>query len=308
MLSAYLLVSHGSSDPRHQAGLSRLADIMRQHLDKSLCDELPTTPITPQVITGFRHPRASQGLGMASASWRSVNVPCYSGVLPTPVVGTASLEATPIPLAQQIEVFAKRAMAQGIRQVVIVPLFLLAGVHVKEDLPREIAKAQTLMPSRMRLLCAPYLGSQSSFKHFVASRLQATSADRCLLLAHGSRRSAGNRSVQQLGESLDADVAFWSVPPDLETQVIELMQQGYQQIAIAPYFLFPGSITDAITRRTEDLAERLSRLSLRLLAPLGTSAELGRAVAEVALSVSHSVAISSRERDRFFVTGGSITA
>ena len=306
MLSAYLLVSHGSSDPRHQAGLSRLANIMRQHLDRSLCDELPTTPIGTQNVMGFRYPRSPQVTRVASKSLRSLKVSGCSSIPPAPVVGTATLETAPIPLAQQIEVFAKRAMAQGIRQVVIVPLFLLAGVHVKEDLPREIATAQDLIPPHMRLLCAPHLGSQSSFKRFVASRLKATSADRCLLLAHGSRRNAGNRSVRQLGASLDADVAFWSVPPDLETQIVELMQQGYQHITIAPYFLFPGSITDAITRRTEDLAERLSRLSLRLLAPLGTSAELGKAVAEAALSVPHSVSV--RSRDRFFVTGSGITA
>lgn len=296
MLSAYLLVSHGSSDPRHQAGLSRLASMLRQHLEQSSFDDRHTTNGRSTVVD-VHSGRSLPAKGHISACLRPIRVPCCSGLPPAPIVGTATLEAAPIPLAQQIEFFAKRVMAQGICRVVVVPLFLLAGIHVKEDLPREIAEAQRLLSPRMELFCTPYLGSHSKFKSFVASRLKATTADRCLLLAHGSRRAAGNRSVRQLGAVLDADVAFWSVPPDLETQVVELMQQGHQHIAIAPYFLFPGSITDAITRRTEDLAERLSRLSLRLLAPLGTSADLGKAVADMVMTIPQSVSMPPWESD-----------
>jgi sirohydrochlorin ferrochelatase len=227
---------------------------------------------------------------------------------PTPLVGTATLEVSVVPLAQQIETFARRVMAQGVRQVVIIPLFLLAGVHVKEDLPREIAAAAAQLPARMRLICTPFLGSDATFKRFVANRLSTSRADRCLLVAHGSRRPAGNRSVKQLAAILDAEVAFWSVPPDWEAQVLELMQQGHQHIAIAPYFLFPGSITDAITRRTEELAERLPKLWLRLLAPLGTSAELGQVVAEMALSLPHECPPGEWETEPLAMTGNGITA
>ncbi|MEL6381090.1 MAG: CbiX/SirB N-terminal domain-containing protein [Cyanobacteria bacterium J06626_18] len=308
MLSAYLLVSHGSSDPRHKAGLSRIADTMRQSLDWSLSDDFQTAPMA-SFASGMAQSRYTPAYPVSKAfATRSPKVPCCSSLPPAPVVGTATLEATHLPLAQQIAMFAQRATAQGFRRVVIVPLFLLPGIHVKEDLPREIATAQSLIPPDLELLCVPHLGSHACFKRFVASRLKATTADRCLLLAHGSRRRAGNRSVRQLGTTLDVDVAFWAVDPDLETQVIEMMQQGYQHIVIAPYFLFPGSITDAITRRTEDLAERLSRLSLRLLAPLGTSAELGRAVAELALSASQSVPMPTWERDHLSIAESGITA
>jgi sirohydrochlorin ferrochelatase len=183
-------------------------------------------------------------------------------------------------------------MSRGVRQVVVIPLFLLAGVHVKEDLPEEIAVAREQLPHRLRLICMPYLGSHTNFKQFVAQRLAQTEAERCVLLAHGSRRSAGNQAILQLGKKLDADVAFWSVAPDLETQVYDMMRRGYQHIAIAPYFLFPGGITDAITRRTEELAEQLPKLSLRLLSPLGISADLSKAVAELVMGVPHTLTAS----------------
>ncbi|MEM0981311.1 MAG: CbiX/SirB N-terminal domain-containing protein, partial [Cyanobacteria bacterium P01_H01_bin.58] len=127
-------------------------------------------------------------------------------------------------------------------------------------------------------------------------------------LAHGSRRPGGNRNLQQLADSLSADVAFWSVPPDLETQVVNLMQQGYRQIAIAPYFLLPGGITDAITHQTEALAERLSKLSLRLLSPLGASSDLGIAIAETLLAATSTLPLPNWGRDRWQSAQDGITA
>ena len=280
MRSAYLLISHGSTDPRHQAALERLAHSTQHHLNRLLREEYQPVAaalggITPAHLA-------------ATPSFRAF-VP-HGGLPPeSPLVGTATLEASATPLAQQIERFAQTALEQGMRQVVLVPLFLLAGVHVQEDLPQEIAAARSRVSPRSRLVCTPYLGSHASFKQYVATRLAQTAADRCLLLAHGSRRPAGNRGIQQLGTVLNAAVAFWSVPPALETQVAQLMQQGCQRLAIAPYFLFPGGITDAITRRTEALAEQLPQLSLRLLAPLGTHGDVGKAVAELALGAPHAL-------------------
>ncbi|NER81794.1 MAG: sirohydrochlorin chelatase [Leptolyngbya sp. SIO1D8] len=287
--------------------------MMRQQLEQLRFESVQMSSLSQQTVNSLSPVSAylnqpTQGSPLDESPFRPIPVPYRLTLPPFPVVGTATLEATNIPLAQQIAGFAKRVMGQGIYRVVVVPLFLLEGVHVREDLPQEIVTAQSLLPEAMQLVCTPHLGGYPSFKDFVISRLAATTADRCLLLAHGSRRSAGNRGVQKLGNLLDADVAFWAVPPDLETQIIELMQQGYQHIAIAPYFLFPGGITDAITRRTEDLAERLPKLSLRLLTPLGMSANLGKVVAELALNVTHSVSTQSWGRDRWQMARNEITA
>ncbi|MEM0982263.1 MAG: CbiX/SirB N-terminal domain-containing protein, partial [Cyanobacteria bacterium P01_H01_bin.58] len=233
MLSAYLLVSHGSSDPRHQAGLLRLANITRQHLTRLQCSQQQAMATDPLYNTSRSH-QSDNTAGVVTVGTARNRFPSRAhkslerSVLPPNIaVGTATLEATQVPLFRQIEVFTKRVMAHGARRVVLVPLFLQEGVHVKEDLPREIETARALLPTAMRLVCAPYLGGQATFKQFIADRLQKTTADRCLLLAHGSRRPGGNRNLQQLADSLSADVAFWSVPPDLETQVVNLMQQGY---------------------------------------------------------------------------------
>ena len=76
-------------------------------------------------------------------------------------------------------------------------------------------------------------------------------------------------------------VAYWAVPPDIETQVIELMQQGCQKLTILPYFLFAGGITDAIAHRTEELAERFPKVQFRLLPTLGATAEMAQLSVEM---------------------------
>ncbi|MGD1928167.1 MAG: sirohydrochlorin chelatase [Leptolyngbyaceae cyanobacterium] len=286
MRTAYLLVSHGSSDPRHQAGLNRLAQATRPYLTRSLAAEPPSVAAIlrgqSSLNSTWPQPSASWPLDALASS----SLQFTESSQDAPIIGVATLEAHKVSLAQQIAVFAQNVWSQGMRQVVIVPLFLLAGIHVKEDLPQEIAAAEAQLPARLQLTCAPYLGGAGDFKHYVSQRLARVEADQCILLAHGSRRPAGNRAIQKLGAIFDTDVAFWSVPPDLETQVANSMQRGYRRIAIAPFFLFPGSITDVITRRTEALAEAFPKLSLRLLSPLGISADLGQVVADLALSAA----------------------
>lgn len=270
MRVAYLLVSHGSSDPRHQTGLTRLAQGVRQHLGRLARSEMSTSatdsadPLLPPSVDAIApsSPLPFKLRSLAAETDDSL-----------PLVGTATLEAATAPLAEQVINFVHQAVRQDIHQVVVMPLFLLAGIHVKEDLPAEIAAARAQLPATVTLSCFTHLGGHQQFQRYVAARLTKTKADRCVLLAHGSRRTSGNRAIQQLGNLLDTDVAFWSVAPDLETQIHTLMQQGHQHIAIAPFFLFPGGITDAIIRRTEQIAEHLPKLSLRLLSPL----EIGRA-------------------------------
>ncbi|NEQ46861.1 MAG: hypothetical protein F6K00_26280 [Leptolyngbya sp. SIOISBB] len=312
MRTAYLLVSHGSSDSRHQAGLTRLAHGMRQHLGRlsrresaAVSTGLPplSAPLSATEVSTLQSTSpGSEPVHLRSRS--SVQEACSE----LPIVGTATLEVAEHSLAEQIVQFTQRIAPQDVQQLVIVPLFLLAGVHVKEDLPVEIATAQRQLPADLQVKCLPYLGSRQQFKQYVATRLAKTKADRCVLLAHGSRRTSGNRTIQQLGQGLDTDVAFWTVAPDLETQIYNLMQQGHQHIAIAPFFLFPGSITDAIIHRTEQIAEHFPKLSLRLLSPVGTSSDLSKVIAEIALTARHRLPTLSWSASTPQVAESSITA
>jgi sirohydrochlorin cobaltochelatase len=271
MTTAYLLVSHGSSDPRHRKALMRLAQLVRQQLENPPIHQQSSSPATV-VDTGQPEPATLDGIPYSKRFPHTRLAPADAnkfGPAP-PLVGVAMLEATALSLAEQIATFGHRAAALGVTQVVIAPLFLLPGVHVMEDLPREIATAQQRLGTTVQLHCTVHLGGYDGLQAFLAQRLSTTAAP-AVLVAHGSRQTAGNRHIEKLAAHLGVTAAFWAVAPNLETRLMELIQQGHQQLTVLPLFLFPGTITDAIMRQAEALAERFPRLRLRLLPPLGSS-------------------------------------
>ncbi|BAU14932.1 cobalamin [Leptolyngbya sp. NIES-3755] len=178
-------------------------------------------------------------------------------------VGAAVLECAPTELHEQIEEFSRQHPI--LSEIKIVPLFLLPGVHVKDDIPEQIAIAQSRITPKLELL--PHLGSHSGMVEVLASRIAQIPADARILMSHGSRRAGGNAPIDRIATEIDAVAAYWSVEPKLETRILELKQQGCQEIAILPYFLFSGGITDAIAQSIQALSEQHSDLTLQWLAP-----------------------------------------
>ena len=292
MSTAYLLVSHGSADPRHRQGLMRLAQTVGQHLLDPTWVGRQGQPLPHQEAGGLTMPvpmaRVVGDAMMARPDFRPASAPSPESPAdqqhPMPLVGSATLEASALSLAEQIILFGRRAMALGVTRLVVVPLFLLQGVHVMEDLPAEIVQAQAQLPPQLSMHQTVHLGGYQGLQAFIANRFAQTHAATRLLVAHGSRRPGSNRTLEQTAAKLNATVAFWAMAPGLEEQVIELMQAGHRHIVVAPYFLFAGGITDTITQQAEALAERFPRVRLRLLPPLGSSADLARVVSDVALT------------------------
>lgn len=236
--SAYLLVSHGSRDPRPQIAMTHLAELMVNRLQSG---------------TGRWHGSSS------------------------PLIDTAVLELAPLPLHQQIQQFANQAIAQGYETVEILPIFLLPGVHVMEDIPAEVQQAQQDLQSQVTLVLRPYLGSDPDLGQLllnpVETEVMATATGR-IVIAHGSRRPQSHQVVEAIATALGAIPAYWSVPPSLETQVIAQVKQGYQQIAILPYFLFEGGITDAISQEVARLHQQFPYVQLHLARPIGATPAL----------------------------------
>ncbi|NES21159.1 MAG: sirohydrochlorin chelatase, partial [Symploca sp. SIO3E6] len=197
-----------------------------------------------------------------------------------PLVGTATLELAPSTLHEQIQQFANLALGAGYQEVQLLPLFLLPGVHVMEDIPAEAAVAQSNLGDAIVLNLRPHLGAHPGLGRMLAKQLSLVETDAKILLAHGSRRVVGNEPVEMLAEQLGALAAYWLIPPTLEEQVIALADAGNQQITIIPYFLFSGGITDAIAQMVAGLQEQFPQLRLRLGEPIGVSGELAKLVLE----------------------------
>jgi sirohydrochlorin ferrochelatase len=237
--SAYLLVSHGSRDPRPQMATAQLAELVTQQLKAK----------------GALHP----------------------------LVKTAVLECAPTPLHQQIQTFAQDARASRDSQAIsspthlyLLPLFLLPGVHVMEDIPAEVAIAQQLLGDSIALEVCPYLGTDTSLYQLLTAAAPSSVKTGRVLMSHGSRRSGGNAPVEAIATHLKAVPAYWSVAPSLETQVTNLVAQGCEEIDILPYFLFEGGITDAIAQTVAQLSQKFSPTRLKMAETLGANSSLAK--------------------------------
>jgi sirohydrochlorin cobaltochelatase len=257
MPSAYLLLSHGSRDVRPEIAMQKLA----------------------QNLSNLRAYSQQNSTGEATG-WYKVPVLNTSTISET-IVGTAYLELQPQPLHLQICQFVKQfnLSPQQPLHLKILPLFLLSGMHVMEDIPTEVELARKMLGDNVQVELQPYLGSYDELGQLLAKQLTTTSASKYILMAHGSRRPGFQVPMEKVisnlaGLNLDVTTAYWAVPPSLEDTVGELVANGYGRIAIAPYFLFPGGITDAIAIAVEKLQLQFPGVSLNLTEPLGTSTEL----------------------------------
>lgn len=194
--------------------------------------------------------------------------------MPEKLVGTGYLELSPETLHEQIRQFAQSVAAFGCHRLKIVPLFLLPGVHVMTDIPHEVTQAQEAVGKDIVLELQPYLGSHPGLQRFLEKQMATIKAEAGILLAHGSRLAGSQQLVETLAANMGIVAAYWAVAPNLESRITELVATGYREIAILPYFLFPGGITDAIAQAIEALKLQFPEVNFYLAEPLGASAEL----------------------------------
>jgi sirohydrochlorin cobaltochelatase len=255
--SAYFLIAHGSRDSRSRQALEACVLLVRQEL---AADETLSNP------------------------W--------------PLVGSGVLEFGDRPLSEQIATFAQAAARDGVETVYLLPLFLMLGNHVQQDLPDAIQQAQAQTAGINLVLC-PSLGSHPDLGQLVQERMAENHCDRWLLLAHGTRRTGGNAPIAALADQLGAVPSYWSTEPSLETQLQAIAsyqesaessppQGSPQRIGIVPYFLFTGSIIDAIGETVSQLRSKFPKLELQITHPLNPSPLLAKLLLDRCTSVSAS--------------------
>ncbi|YAI82310.1 MAG: sirohydrochlorin chelatase [cyanobacterium endosymbiont of Rhopalodia sterrenbergii] len=265
MTSAYLLVTHGSQAPRTQIAAERLANIVKQQLS-------------------LRQPiRISRSL---SAKNRTVETSMRGSTdllqsVSSPLIETAPLELTFVSLSQRIQQLGERAKNQGIQNLKIIPLFLLPGVHVREDIPEEVAIAQQHLGKTINLELMPYLGSYCRLTFFLSRQFEEAATVGKILIAHGSRYRGGNQPIEAIAHHLQALPAYWSVAPNLINPINILVRQGKKNITIVPYFLFSGRITTAIVQQVKQLQLAVPQIKLKMGSPLGATPELARLIIEI---------------------------
>lgn len=297
--TAYLLISHGSRDPRHQVAMNRLAQLVRERLNASLpnpwavnslaavmAEDKSLLPVKQRNNRDRQRPDRKGVMGtvmmVEPMSKSGISATRYRSTQTNRcIVGSAVLEFGPLPLHKQIVEFGRRLSSAGVQRLQLVPLFLLRGRHVMDDIPEEVELARRELGGRIEIIVGEHIGGHDAMFDLIANRLSPTPGKGRLLVAHGSRRAKGNRPVNKLAKSLGTSVAYWTNESDIENQTIQLMQQGCTTLTVFPYFLFAGGITDAVAHLMEELAERFPRTKFRLLPPLGATADMADLVVSV---------------------------
>jgi len=192
-------------------------------------------------------------------------------------VNVCFLERADPDLATGLTQAARRAGSGGC--VVVLPLFLAAAGHQKNDVAAALGWARAQFPD-IRFTMATPLGPHAHLVSLVAQRINealdlagdalAPEASAVLLVGRGSSDPAGNSEVARLAYILSATGRFHTVEyafqavarPTVAEGVRRCARLGAQQVVVAPYLLFTGDV-DRDIRRTAEEAGR--DLGLRLI-------------------------------------------
>jgi sirohydrochlorin cobaltochelatase len=205
-----------------------------------------------------------------------------SGSPPASMIEVAALELADQSLCESLMKFAQRASLQGFKKIKVIPLFLAPGVHVQSDIPAEIASAIKQLDNQITIELSTYLGKYSGIVALLSSLFAELSGKTRILIAHGSKLPAAGEYYQKLSQQLAAEVAFWSTMPKFTQQIRTNIALGSQRIAILPYFLFPGKITEAIAQEVKELQLEYPDVELILGKPLGATSAIAELIIQEA--------------------------
>ena len=263
---AYLLVFHCSRDCRtHTAVLNLKNLLIAKYKSKNI---LTQENYLGKNSFGFESKLSSEST-VSDLDW-------------IPLIEVAALELGDQSLSQSLSDFAQKANRQGFKQIKVIPLFLAPGVHVQSDIPAEIALASKQLDNQVTIKLSPYLGKYSGIISLLAHRFDEISAKTRILIAHGSRLLTAGEYYQNLSNQLNAELAYWSTIPKFTQQIKAQIALGSEKIAILPYFLFPGKITEAIATEIEELRQQYPHVELMLGEPLGLTPAIAELIAQEA--------------------------
>ncbi|OKH16943.1 sirohydrochlorin chelatase [[Limnothrix rosea] IAM M-220] len=194
-----------------------------------------------------------------------------------PVCGVY-LECTDRPMVTAITQYLETYPDKSDIHLQILPLFLLPGVHVREDIPGAIAQLRQQFP-KITIQTLPYLGKDGLLAPFLERQFEKHPDAKRVLLAHGSRRTGANPQIETLAASLNANTAYWATEPALQETIALLTKEDLNIVYVVPYFLFSGKIPAAIAAQVHELQQSYSRLQFYLGQPFGTQPDCAVAIA-----------------------------
>lgn len=151
-----------------------------------------------------------------------------------------------------IAIAAQDLVERGNRDIVVVPLMLLAAGHTKGDIPATIERERQRHPG-VRFRYGRDLGIHPTILRLLDDRiLEATSGEpagmRAIFVGRGSSDPDANADVAKIArlllerhDFLTADVAYRGITTPLLPEVLERSARlGPEPVLVIPHFLFTG--------------------------------------------------------------------
>jgi sirohydrochlorin ferrochelatase len=190
-------------------------------------------------------------------------------------------------------------VADGVREVVVVPLLFAPGYHLRVDLPAAIAEVRAGHPSLDVAVAAP-LGSMPGpgepdrLLDALEARLTdaaGRSADAIVVASAGSSDPAARAAVESIAarwaERLGRPVVSayaTGCGPTVSDAVDQLQKRGFTRVAVASLFLAPGRLPSAVRR------DAVAAGAVAVAEPLGVAAQSVEVVVRRADTVNRSFA------------------
>lgn len=189
---------------------------------------------------------------------------------------------------------AWRELAErGHRQLVAVPLVLVAAGHAKGDIPAALEREVRRHPSTSYRFGRP-LGPHPTLLSLLAERITEVAGPEdhsdtaVLLVGRGSTDPDANAEVckvaRLLQETTDfafVETAFVSLAhPDVPEGLERVRRLGARRVVVTPYFLFDGVLPQRVVHQSREFARMTRDLDVLIARHIGDCAELGDLVAE----------------------------
>ena len=184
-------------------------------------------------------------------------------------------------------------VGQGHRELVALPLVLVAAGHGKGDIPAALRREQVRHPGMSYSYGRP-LGPHPRLLEILERRIEKVLGDseradnHVLLVGHGSTDPDANAEIAKVARLLWEGRGYASVEPsfvslahpDVPAGLEKLRRLGARRIVVAPYVLFPGAMPDRIVAQTGAFAIEHPDLAIGAAELIGDCEELADLVIE----------------------------
>ncbi len=199
------------------------------------------------------------------------------------------VEVAYIELARPLVAEALEALAPQTRRIVLVPLFLFASGHVKNDLPLAVDAARTRFPAT-ELAVAPCLGVHPALVAMAWDRVApaipeeppARARTLLLVVGRGSSDPDANgdfcKMARLIGEGrglLTVEPTFLGISAPKTPQSLELVaRMRPDRLVVLPYLLFAGRLVSRLEGEMQEFSARHPWIRAYVAPHLGQDARL----------------------------------